>query len=270
MKILLTLTAVAAMTGSAFAADMAPRTYAKAPLVAAPVASWTGCWISGGGGYGLYRVDHDERVGPNVLNVLNATAGGDGWLGTVGAGCDYQVGGRWVLGAFADGTWSDIKGDQMVRISGMGDATIGRLTNDWSWAVGGRIGYLVTPSVLSYFNAGYTQAHFKQVDYYVNFAPVDPTGGSIPAQKFDGFFVGTGIEYALDGLPGLFLKGEGRAAYYSRKDAIPFCSAAGTVCAAAGAGAFAGDVDSRRPIVYTTKLELVYRFNWGGSAVAKY
>jgi outer membrane immunogenic protein len=269
MKILLALAAVAAMTGSAFAADMAPRIYAKAPPVASAT-NWTGCWISGGGGYGLYRVDHDERIIGVGQNVLNASAGGDGWLATAGAGCDYQFGGRWLLGAFADGTWSDIKGDQMVRISGMGDSTIGRLSNDWSWAVGGRVGYLVTPSVLSYFNAGYTQAHFKQVDFYGEAPPLAFTGGSIPAQTFDGFFVGAGIEYAFDGLPGLFLKSEGRAAIYSRRDAIPYCSTAGSICAAAGAGAFTGDIDSRRPIVYTSKLELVYRFNWGGTAVAKY
>ena len=40
-KILLALTAVAAMTGSASAADLAARPYVKAP-VAAPVANWTG------------------------------------------------------------------------------------------------------------------------------------------------------------------------------------------------------------------------------------
>ena len=113
-KVLLALTAVAAMTGSAFAADMAPRTYAKAPAPA-PVTSWTGCWISGGGGYGLFRVNHDERVA-GVGTIDNATVGGDGWLATVGAGCDYQFSNRWVVGAFADGTWSDIKGDGMARI----------------------------------------------------------------------------------------------------------------------------------------------------------
>ena len=48
-KILLALTAVAAMTGSASAADLAARPYVKAP-VPAPVANWTGFYIFGGGG----------------------------------------------------------------------------------------------------------------------------------------------------------------------------------------------------------------------------
>ena len=39
-KIVIALTAVAAMTGSALAADMAPRAYTKAAPMVAPVANW--------------------------------------------------------------------------------------------------------------------------------------------------------------------------------------------------------------------------------------
>ncbi len=49
-KFVLALTAAAAFTAPALAADLAPR-YKAAPVAVAPVASWTGCWISGGGGY---------------------------------------------------------------------------------------------------------------------------------------------------------------------------------------------------------------------------
>ena len=58
-KIALALTAVAAFTGSALAADMAPRTYSKAPYDCA-VPTWTGCYISGGGGYG--RGNHENTL----------------------------------------------------------------------------------------------------------------------------------------------------------------------------------------------------------------
>ena len=43
--------------------------------------------------------------------------GGRGWLGKVGAGCDYQFAGpfgSWVVGVFADGHWSDIKGNHYL------------------------------------------------------------------------------------------------------------------------------------------------------------
>ena len=86
-KLVLALTAMAALTAPALAADMAPR-YAKAPVAVAPAVSWTGCWISGGGGYGISRTDRYSRdvVAPNGTNVLGATSGSDGWLATAGVG----------------------------------------------------------------------------------------------------------------------------------------------------------------------------------------
>ena len=51
-KLLIALTAVAAMSGSAFAADMA-RPYTKAPAPVAPAYNWTGFYIFGGGGGGI-------------------------------------------------------------------------------------------------------------------------------------------------------------------------------------------------------------------------
>ena len=273
-KLALALAATAAFAGSAVAADLAARPM-KAPPPPVAVTNWTGCYISAGGGYGIFRVNHDERDGiTGVNNVQNSTSGGDGWLFTGGGGCDYQFNNRWVVGAFADGTWSDIRGDYMTRVLGVGDAAIGQLKSDWSWAAGARVGYLVNPSFLTYVNAGFTQAHFKAVSLTnITFSGGLATGIQIPGQTFDGFFVGTGVEYAFDWLPGLFVRSEGRAAWYSRKDVLPTCVSAGSICGGpAPPGVISGlsDVDSRRPIVYTAKTELVYRFNWGGPVVAKY
>jgi outer membrane immunogenic protein len=55
-RLLMALTAGAAFSAPGMAADMA----AKAPLRAAPIAyapSWTGFYIGGGGGYGLWEAD---------------------------------------------------------------------------------------------------------------------------------------------------------------------------------------------------------------------
>lgn len=270
------LAAIAAFTGSAVAADIAPRAYSKAPPVVAPVTNWTGCWISGGGGYGISRTNHGESVpsNPAFFPIPNSTSGADGWLVTAGVGCDYQFNNRWVVGGFVDGNWSDIKGDYETRITGAFDANVGESRQRWAWAAGGRIGYLVTPSVLSYVNAGFSQMHLDAVNFNRVLGPPGVfTGIQFPGQTFDGVFVGTGFEYALDFLPGLFLKSEGRASYYSRKDVLPTCVSAGFVCGGPGIPGRIGpftDIDSRRPIVYTAKTELVYRFNWSGPLVAKY
>ncbi len=56
-KILLALTAVAAFSAPAFAADLAPRAYTKAPpMVMAP--SWTGFYIFGGVGGGVWDANN--------------------------------------------------------------------------------------------------------------------------------------------------------------------------------------------------------------------
>ena len=130
----------------------------------------------------------------------HATSGSDGWLATAGVGCDYQFSGRWVVGAFADGTWSDIKGDHAWRVFGPGETFVGENKMDWSWAAGGRIGYLVNPSFLTYFNAGYTQAHTEAYNLRVIVIGAQ-SGLQVPGRTFDGFFVGSGSNISSTSCP---------------------------------------------------------------------
>ena len=55
-KLVLALTALAAFTGSAMAADLAPR-YSKAPAPMPVAPSWTGFYIFGGAGGGIWDAD---------------------------------------------------------------------------------------------------------------------------------------------------------------------------------------------------------------------
>ena len=116
-KLVLALSVAAAFSAPALAADMA----AKAPLTPAPVAyapSWTGCYVGGGWGYGMWNqenVGFDDPIRglPRAQFTDTATSGGRGWLGTVQGGCDYQFPvGSWnfVVGAFGDYDWSSFKG----------------------------------------------------------------------------------------------------------------------------------------------------------------
>src|SRR5437879_1105920 len=95
-KLALAVVAAAAFTGSAVAADMPARTYSKAPPPAPiAVANWTGCYVGGGGGYGLWNQENTLFVDPPLVAVrtpasATATAGGRGYFGTVQGGCDYQ------------------------------------------------------------------------------------------------------------------------------------------------------------------------------------
>ena len=77
----------------------------------------------------------------------------------------------------------------------------------------------MTPRFLTYFDGGFTQARFDQINY--NFSGgilgFGPSGVSLPATTYNGWFIGSGFEYALDWLPipGLFLKTEYRYAQYN-------------------------------------------------------
>lgn len=71
-KIALALASLAALTGSAVAADMAARPYAKAPAPMAPIYSWTGFYIfGGGGGGGLWSADNNA-VSTGVTGSLGS------------------------------------------------------------------------------------------------------------------------------------------------------------------------------------------------------
>ena len=249
-KVLLALTALAAITGSASAADLGARPYTKAPAaVPAPVASWTGCYIGAGGG-GAYSNNAHNTVFAGVPATANTTTGARGWFGTVGAGCDYQFD-RWVVGVFGDYDFMDVKGDTSVF-----GALTGSQKQDWQWAVGGRVGYLITPQLLTYFSGGYTQAHWKSTNLTA-FGNVVPDG-VLPGATRGGWFIGAGDEYALSFLPGLFWKTEYRYSEFDRASVSINSFATGLPT---------GVSESEKFREHSVRSELVYRFNWGGAPV---
>ena len=259
-KLLLALSAVAAMTGSAFAADLAPHAYTKAPPpVVAP--SWTGFYIFGGGGGGLWNSDQFVQVtGTNVPLTINQRQGGSGWFGTVGLGYDWQFNSNWVGGLFADGQFGSIRGSLQDPVAGW---TVTEKVQD-SWAVGGRVGYLVAPNVLSYVNAGYSGAHFGGSSFYGTFSGL-PVGAHINSFNRNGWFIGGGVENNLNifGItaPGWFMKTEYRSAFYDRKTVNELVD---------GTNALVGRDLRFNNWNQTISTSLVYRFNWTGPVVAKY
>jgi outer membrane immunogenic protein len=256
--LIIALTAAAAFSGSAFAADMPARTYSKAPVMPAPVYNWTGFYLFGGAGGGIWDANQDTRAAATgtILSV-NRKSGGDGYFGTVGAGYDWQFNQTWVAGIFADGQFGSIRGNMEDQFNGVAGTT----KNTTSWAAGARLGYLVAPNVLSYVNGGYAGARFSGATLLTTAGvPITTT----PSFTRSGWFVGGGVENSLNffGItsPGWFMKTEYRAASYGRA----------TLAESFIGGAPTGFNVSFRPIEQTVSTSLVYRFNWGGPVVAKY
>jgi outer membrane immunogenic protein len=260
-KLVLALSAIAALTGSALAADLPARPYTKAPVMVPPPPSWTGFYIFGGAGGGVWDSDVDTRTFPGLLPLTQRqTMGGDGWFGTVGAGYDWQFNSTWVAGIFGDGQFGSLKGSLNNNFLGL----TGQEKLKDTWAGGVRLGYLVAPNVLSYVNAGYTGSQWSS-------ATLSPTilGGlpfaTTPSFNRNGWFVGGGVENNLNifgiSAPGWFMKTEYRAAYFDRINLTEtfFGTAVPT-----------GFTDTFKPLVQTVSTSLVYRFNWTGPVVAKY
>jgi outer membrane immunogenic protein len=259
-KLVLALAAVAAFTGSASAADLAARPYTKAAPIAAPVTSWTGCYVGGGGGGAATKNDHNDflTAAPNTPLSPNLSTGADGWFGTVQVGCDYQWN-NFVVGVFGDYDFMDIHGD----ISGGGffaPALTGSQKQDSQWAIGGRAGYLVLPQLLTYVSGGYTQAHWTSTTLTSFFAPGVGVA-TLPGSTKGGWFIGAGDEYALGFLPGLFWKTEYRYSEFDRANVSINSFATGLPT---------GSSETQKFREHSVRSELVYRFNWGGPLVAKY
>jgi outer membrane immunogenic protein len=261
-KLVLALTAVAAFTGSALAADLPARTYTKAPMMADPVYNWTGFYIFGGAGGGVWDANNSPSVAATGTPIfVNQRQGGDGWYGTVGAGYDWQFNHSWVAGIFADGQFGSLKGS--INSTANFTAVTGSEKLQDTWAAGVRLGYLVAPNVYSYVNAGYTQS------YWSGSALAPITGGAATATTSSftkgGWFIGGGVENNLDifGIhaPGWFMKTEYRAAYFGTTTLTESSIATGLPN---------GINTSWQPLVQTISTSLVYRFNWGGPVVAKY
>jgi outer membrane immunogenic protein len=142
----------------ALAADMAPRSYTKAPAyVAAPIYNWTGFYIGGHVG-GAFR--------GNDNNLLGGSNDGT-FAGGVQAGYDYQFATSWVFGVEANYSWLNTSSNFANR--GLGSVT-------------GRLGYTWGPALL-YAKGGYAWADSRF------------TNGFSGSNGNDGYTVGGGLEY---------------------------------------------------------------------------
>jgi outer membrane immunogenic protein len=252
----------------------------KAPIMKAPppqVYNWTGCYIAGGGGYGLYDIDHTvtNPVGGAAFDLPHDN-GGRGWFGSVGGGCDLQFGsplggsglfgGSWVIGILGDVDFMSIKGNYsyLCPAGCIGaDGYSGQLKESSAGYIGARLGWVVTPQLLTYFSGGWTETRFDSATLTGNpGAFIVGSVTSLPAQTFNGWFFGGGTEYAIGWLPGLFWRSEVRFAQYQSRSTAIAC-VTGVCNTAPGINV----IDHAKAYVQTARSELVWRFNWGGGSV---
>jgi outer membrane immunogenic protein len=191
MKKLLFAAACLALTSTgSMAADMSVP-YTKAPVMAAPLFTWTGCYV--GAHVGAGTMTSDLFGNGNDFNGRGGVAGGQ-------LGCNYQDG-NWVFGLEGEGYWSGIKiSDTSSQINSLGvtTRTFGTfLNNDSDFTIAARAGYTIDRTMI-YAKGGWAWGHIKGNDFQNCCAPsfvnnsTDAWSGTL-----DGFLVGVGIEHAI-------------------------------------------------------------------------
>jgi outer membrane immunogenic protein len=302
-----------ALTGAAFAADLAPPPVYLSP---SPVMTWTGFYAGLNAGYtfgGSNSVDVETASrlpavdisppGQEALEIKipNATTQStdvlslhnSGFIGGGQVGYNLQFANAWLIGIEADiqGTGARSSASAIgivpaisaISPSGLPPSTVQAQSNisvnnavDYLGTVRGRLGYLVTPTLLIYGDGGFAYGGVHEgVDIASTFPPsglgLSPAFGSFTNTR-PGWTAGGGLEWLFS--PNWSVKAE--YLYYDL-GRVTFGGGGLTLATSGPAAGFgpAGTTfftDSTRFNGHIVRVGLNYHFNWWGAApvVAKY
>src|SRR6201990_2850075 len=154
-KFLLGSAALVALAAPAFAADMPPRPYTKAPAYTAPalVYNWTDFYV--GGHLGGAFAGNDSLQGSDAR-----------FLGGVQGGFDYQFAPNWVIGVEAQYSWLSNSNNGVLFPGG----TLLTSNSDQLGSATGRIGYTWGPALL-YAKGGYAWRDNNNIGVSFNGVP---------------------------------------------------------------------------------------------------
>jgi outer membrane immunogenic protein len=284
------------VVGAASAADLPARTYSKAPVMVAPVYTWTGFYVGLNAGYGWEntRTDYgytstaapappgfEDVFGPGgPLNIGGGTAVasaisqgflptslGNNQAGVFTAG--GQVGynaqfNQLVVGVETDLNWMN----SAVKTTGFVAPPNGIITNvatstaglRWLGTLRGRAGFAVDRA-LFYVTGGLAYGDTRASTNSSNFdgTNTDLYAGSVSGVRA-GYTVGGGMEYAFT--DNISLKGE--YLYYNLGSASYAVAAANTF--ATGEGIFT----TARQKFDGSIARIGINYKWGGPIVARY
>lgn len=232
---------IASILICAASAAVADGYEAAAPAVA-QVPIWTGLYANAGIGYGLWDAQTTTDAPGRCVSCAKTDHAGKGWLGEVGVGYDYQLSSRFVAGVLFNYDFASIKG----RVS---DAvfTTAETSDDQSWYIGARVGWLMTPDILNYWSVGYTQTHFSGAALHNSYTGAPLPNARLESYNAGGWFIGSGLEVAMH--DGWFWRSEVRYADYSKD--VRMESGISPM--------FQLNFD---PIVGTATSGVVYKLNW--------
>lgn len=172
----ITMPAIAADLGGPASKSKPAATLKDMPAPSRPVS----CYADAGVSMGVVFTDF------NITDAGKLPASPNGLLGQIGAGCDYRLQSGFAFGAFG---FYNI-GEMKTKFTNGTDTVDYKVSNNW--ALGGRLGYLLTDTTLLYGRLGYTAAN----------ASVGSDADRIK-RDLTGIVVGLGVETQIMGPVGL-------------------------------------------------------------------
>ena len=178
--------------GPALAADISP---VPAPVYtkAAPLYSWTGCYVGGHVG-GVFSADKTTGTLGNLVGF-----GSSGFAGGGQIGCDYQFAPGWVAGVEGRAAWTSLKsrdpGHVRNLVTGLIVPAQLTLSNDFLASATARLGYSFADRWLVFVRGGAAWTREKADDAFTTAAgvAVDPSA----TMTRTGWTVGTGVDWAF-------------------------------------------------------------------------
>ena len=180
-KLAIAVTTVAALTGSALAADMPVK--ASVYKAVDPGYGWTGFYIGLHGGYGWADKSWSED------GVSDGSHTAKGFLGGGQIGYNWQTG-PWVFGIEGDVSWADLSASHIEPPPG--DFSILKTKVESLGTVAGRIGYAWNNKLL-YVKGGWAWVHDKFTD---NSSTTGELFGAASDTR-SGWMAGVGWEYGF-------------------------------------------------------------------------
>jgi len=203
--------ALMAAYGSAKATDLGAQPY-KDEIQTGPAVAWTGAYIGFGLGVGSARSELGLAIkdGDDTLAAGNG-ASLTGFAGVLTAGADWKFpSSRWLIGVYGEYDLGRREGDVLtIDVNNTRELSL-QTELSGQWAVGGRVGVLVTPGSLVYAKLGYTQA-----DLDLALTP-DLFDTGVLSKVKGGVTVGGGVELSLGS--GFFARGEYMYSNYGKVD----------------------------------------------------
>jgi outer membrane immunogenic protein len=196
MKTLLLATvALAALAaGEAAAADLAARSYTKAPAQVFAAYNWSGFYMGVNGGYGWANkcADYAGTTGaPLAANVFDGCHKATGGVAGGQIGYNWQTGG-WVFGLEAQGDWANLRGANIGIVPAGIDPLTSSTTINALGFFTGRLGYAWDNSLL-YVKGGAAASRNK---YESQIAATGVSYATANETRW-GAAVGAGVEFGL-------------------------------------------------------------------------